>query len=43
MQKLAAASKNTDKMTRTAFVTHMFELFLKKIKKKWNTLFKVHN
>ena len=38
MQKLAATSKNKNIDTTTAFVSHMSDLFLKKVMIKWNTL-----
>ena len=38
MQKLAATSKINDINTTTAFVSHMSDYFLKKVKIKWNTL-----
>ena len=38
MQKLAATNKDSDSDTRTAFVSHMFDLFLEIIMTKWNTL-----
>ena len=38
MQKLAATNKSIDNDTRTAFVSHMSELFLKKIMIRGDTL-----
>ena len=39
MQKIAATSKIIDIDTTAAFVSHMFDSFLKNVMIKWSTLF----
>ena len=42
MQKYAATSKIIDINGTTAFVSHMSDLFMKKMMIKWNTLIKIY-
>ena len=42
MQKPAATNKSSHIDTTTAFVSHMFDQFLKKIMIKWTTLILIY-